>query len=620
MLGGAVGRQELAAQVHDLVAVPGHHHARVLGHGGDHRGFEVLLAGVPQELVDVLGCHVHGHALLRFGNRQLGAVKSLVLLRNGVEVHVQTVGQLADRHGHAAGTEVVAALDESAGVAAAEQALQLALDGRVALLHFGAVEFQRLHVVSLRRAGGAADAVTAGATAEQDDPVAGGRGLTAHMVGRGGGHDRAHLHALGHIAGVVDLVDLAGGEPDLVAVRAVAGGRGGHELALGQLAFKRFGDRHGRIGGTGDAHRLIHVGAARQGVADASADAGGRATERLDFCGVVVRLVLEQEQPVLVLAVDVDLHLDGAGVDLLGLVETGEDAVLLEPLRADRAHIHQAHGLGVAAELVTHLQIAFESGLDRGVVDVDLVQFGAERGVAAVVGPVGIDHLDLGDRGLASLFGEVLLAELKIGQIHGEPALVDELLAGSGVHLVEAGDGLDLAGGGHLGLQRGLGFQRRLAGLDRVDHVMLDGSDVGLAERAFERVHLGGAHGRTLTLRDQLDALCGGVGALVELSGQELGGEHRRVAEVRQVRGGVIHLRLAEHGRRGLFEELLGDALDVIAVDDAHLAQAIDAEDGLQFGAELLGFHVEAGLLLHVHAKNHGNPFLRSYSKNEEAW
>ena len=128
--------------------------------------------------------------------------------------------------------------------------------------------FQRLHVVSLRRAGGAADAVTAGATAEQDDPVAGGRGLTAHMVGRGGGHDRAHLHALGHIAGVVDLVDLAGGEPDLVAVRAVAGGRGGHELALGQLAFKRFGDRHGRIGGTGDAHRLIHVGAARQGVAD----------------------------------------------------------------------------------------------------------------------------------------------------------------------------------------------------------------------------------------------------------------------------------------------------------------------------------------------------------------
>ena len=155
-------------------------------------------------------------------------------------------------------------------------------------------------------------------------------------------------------------------------------------------------------------------------------------------------------------------------------------------------------GLGVAAELVTHLQIAFESGLDRGVVDVDLVQFGAERGVAAVVGPVGIDHLDLGDRGLASLFGEVLLAELKIGQIHGEPALVDELLAGSGVHLVETGDGLDLAGHRHLGLQGFLGLQAGLAGLDRVDHVMLDGVHVGVGQVAFQRVQLGGADGRAL--------------------------------------------------------------------------------------------------------------------------
>ena len=55
------------------------------------------------------------------------------------------------------------------------------------------------------------------------------------MVGRGGGHDRTHLHALGHVAGVVDLVDLTGGQTDLVAVGAVAGGGGGHELALGSL-------------------------------------------------------------------------------------------------------------------------------------------------------------------------------------------------------------------------------------------------------------------------------------------------------------------------------------------------------------------------------------------------
>lgn len=47
------------------------------------------------------------------GNRQFGAVKTSSLLRHLVEVHVQAIGQLADRHGHATGTEIVAALDQT---------------------------------------------------------------------------------------------------------------------------------------------------------------------------------------------------------------------------------------------------------------------------------------------------------------------------------------------------------------------------------------------------------------------------------------------------------------------------------------------------------------------------
>ena len=64
----------------------------------------------------------------------------------------------------------------------------------------------------------------------------------------------------------------------------------------------------------GHTHGLIDVAAAGQRVADGAADAGGRAAEGLDLGGVVVGLVLEQEQPVLVLAVHVALDLDGAGV------------------------------------------------------------------------------------------------------------------------------------------------------------------------------------------------------------------------------------------------------------------------------------------------------------------
>ena len=48
---------------------------------------------------------------------------------------------------------------------------------------------------------------------------------------------------------------------------------------------------------------LIDIGPAGKRVADAAADAGGRAAEGLDLGGVVVGLVLEHEQPVLLLAV-----------------------------------------------------------------------------------------------------------------------------------------------------------------------------------------------------------------------------------------------------------------------------------------------------------------------------
>ena len=111
VLRSTIGGEEFARQIHDRVAVPDHRHARILGHGRDDLGFEVLFLGVAEELVHVFGGHVHGHALLRFGDRQFGAVQALVLLRHLVEVHVQAVGQLADRHGHATGAEIVATLD-----------------------------------------------------------------------------------------------------------------------------------------------------------------------------------------------------------------------------------------------------------------------------------------------------------------------------------------------------------------------------------------------------------------------------------------------------------------------------------------------------------------------------
>ena len=596
VLGGAVAGKELAREVDDRVAVPLDADARLLGDGGDDRGLEVLLAGVGHELVDVGGGQGHGHALLALGDGELGAVEALVLLGDLVEVDVEAVGQLAHGHAHAAGAKVVAALDEAAGVTPAEEALELALDGGVALLHLGAALLEALDVLGLGAAGGAADAVAAGAAAEQHDLVAGGGALAAHVVGRGGAHDGAHLHAFGHVAGVVELAHLAGGEADLVAVAGVAGRRRGHELALRELARQRLRDGARGVGRAGDTHGLVDVAAPGERVADGTADAGGRAAERLDLGGVVVRLVLEEEEPVLVLAVHVNLHLYGAGVDLLGLVEVLELSGVFEPLGADGAHVHEADGLGVATELVAHLEVLLEGGLDHGVVDLHVIELGAEGGVTAVVGPVGVDDANLGDGRVAVLVGEVVLAELEVREIHGEATVHEEGLEAGVVELAEAVEHLDGLWLGHVHLERSLGGERRLARLDRVDDVVLDGGEVLVREVAFEHVDLGGAHVRAVAGAHELHALARGVGALVELSGQVLDGEDagaRRgcVHEVGgvqvqrghgQLGGGHVDLRLAEHDGHAALEEFGVDALDVVAVDEAQAREFLDAKDGAQ--------------------------------------
>ncbi len=189
----AVGVEEVAADIHDGGAVPHHLQTLFLGDSGHRGGLQVLLGGQGDEAVHVLGRQGHGHPLLALADGQLGAVQALILLGDLVQVDVEAVGQFADGHRHAARAKVVAALDHPAGVLPAEQPLQFALDGGVALLDLGAAALQALVVVRLGGTGGAADAVAAGAAAQQYDHIPGGGALAPHMAGGGGAHHRADL-------------------------------------------------------------------------------------------------------------------------------------------------------------------------------------------------------------------------------------------------------------------------------------------------------------------------------------------------------------------------------------------------------------------------------------------
>ena len=611
LLGGAVACQELAAHVDDGLAAPYHDDARFFGDAGDDGCFQIFLMGERDEGIDIGFCDVDCHALLAFGDGKFGAVQAVVLAGNAVEVDEQAVCQLADGNAHAAGAEVVTALDHAAGIAAAEQALDLALYGCVALLHFRSAACQALHLVGLGRSGCTADAVTAGAAAQKDDAVARCGGLAADMVCGGCAHDGADFHALGHVARMVQLVYLAGCQADLVAVAGIAACRVGDQLALGQLAGD--GLVHGceRVGCAGDAHCLVYVAAAGKRVTDGAAHAGGRTAEGLDFRGMVVGLVLEQVEPFLGLAVHVAGHADGAGVDFLGLVQVGQDAAGLEGACSDGADVHQADGLMGAAQFLAQGQVTVECLGDHGIVDLHVGQLGAEGSMAAMVRPVGVDHLDFRDGGVASLFGEVGAAELDVAQVHGEAAVRDEGGQALVVELAEAVDHFHVCRRDEFHLQ---GFGQVVACLpclDRVDDVALDGFDGIVIEGAGEDVDLRAAHGGALALADQLDAFACAFGALVELAGQEFDGEDGASLGGVDCVGCGVALGFAEDGGHAAVEQLAVDALDVVTVQQADILQGGDAQDVAQFCKQGLRLDVEARLFLNVDSVDHSDlPFV----------
>ena len=298
-----------------------HNHTGAFGDHGHLICLEVFLRGGLDERAGVFRRDDHGHAFLRFGDRKLGAVQTLVLFAHLVQINLQSVCQLADGDADAARAKIVAALDHTGDIAVAEQALNLALLGGVALLHLGGHGAERFLVVALGRTGRAADAVAARAAAKQNHNVTGHRTLTHNVFCRSRADGCADLKMLGDVAGMIDFGHLTGSKADLVAVGGVTGGSRLRQLALGQLAGDGFRYRRARIAAARHAHGLIDIRAARERITDAAANTGGSAAEGFNLGGMVVRLVLEHEEPVLRLAVNSGADVNGAGVDFLALIE-----------------------------------------------------------------------------------------------------------------------------------------------------------------------------------------------------------------------------------------------------------------------------------------------------------
>ena len=343
-----------------------HAHAARAGDIGHVRYFYIVQGAELLEFFLVCGFHHDGHALLGFADGEFRGVEAGIFGGHAVQVDVEAGGQFADGYAHAAGAEVVGLLDEAGDLRTAEQALELALLGGVALLHFAAAGLEGRLGVLLGGTGGSADAVTAGAAAQKQDDVSGGGGFAADGRCLHGTYHGANLHALGGVAFGVNFTHVRGGQANLVAVAGIAlGGLVGNH-ALGEFAGDGIGYLGGDVAGTGHAHGLIYVGTARERVTDGTAQAGGCAAERLNLGGVIVGFVLELQEPLFVDSVHVHGDKDAAGVVLFALLQVFQETFGFKVARADGGELHQAEVLFLAPEVLPHPGDEGEGGLDIG--------------------------------------------------------------------------------------------------------------------------------------------------------------------------------------------------------------------------------------------------------------
>jgi hypothetical protein len=100
------------------------------------------------------------------------------------------------------------------------------------------------------------------------------------------------------------------------------------DFTLRQFPGKRFGKRRARIAASGDPHGMVNIRAAGKRIAYRAAQTRGGAAERLNLGRMVVRLVLEHDQPVLFTPI-VKLRFDDdtAGVDLVGYLKIIQNAL-----------------------------------------------------------------------------------------------------------------------------------------------------------------------------------------------------------------------------------------------------------------------------------------------------
>ena len=389
-----------------------------------------------------------------------------------------------------------------------------------------------------------------------------------------------------------------GGQTNLVAVGAVAGSCAQGNLSLGQFAFQGLFIRSAGVAGTGDTHGLIYIAAAAQRIADGAAQTGGSTAEGFDFGGMVVGFVLEHHQPVFLLAVHFNGDHNTAGVDFFRSVQVGQFAFLLQLLGSQAGHIHQRNGpLGVfpvhkgTVFFVQFKGFGYRFGV-HPVGDFHILQLGFEGGMTAVVGPIGIQHLDFRNGGIPVFLLEVGLDVGQVFKAHGQFLLLQKICQSFLAHFPKARENgyRSRFFPGHI--QGFRFFNGSFLGFHRVDAVMFDFLHIGFGQVPFQQEHFGSGHNGTGALGNQLDALGSEIFPLVVLAGEQFLG--KAVDAFRNFQGFVtdrVHRSFAEHQGFGSLVVRIAETFQVVPVDDPETGQVLQAQGLLQVSQKAFCFN-----------------------------
>ena len=219
---------------------------------------------------------------------------------------------------------------------------------------------------------------------------------------------------------------------------------------------------------------MIYIGTSRKRVANCAAETRCRAAERFDFGRVVVRFVLEHQQPLFVLAVNVNGYFYGTSVDFLALVKVFQQTVFFEFLCRQCRNIHKANRLVSASEFGSVRAVFGVSILDIRRFYLCSVDYRSERSVTAVVAPIGIYHTDFRDSRVAVFALEIVLTKLYIAVIHRKTVLCNKLskfLVGFADKTVKR---FNFGGNIIAYFQRIFLFKAAFARLNRVYQIVLD--------------------------------------------------------------------------------------------------------------------------------------------------